>query len=194
MFAVNRRSFIFFLLLCCVLEIGCAASHAPHNWLPSSKGLAAEPYGGWIFVESGINGGRTFSGEFIGTTDSSVGILSPDGFKFIPFAEIQYVNLKIHLDDHSDIALWGLVGSLSTLTHGLGLVLTLPVWLITTIASTSAESHNGLFTQDFDSNGQQETSWWSKHQMYARFPGGIPKGLDCTKLKAKKAAPSYEDQ
>lgn len=66
---------------------------------------------------------------------------------------------------------------MSTLSHGFGLALTGPVWLLSGTLAARADSRAPLITVNSPAR-------WVQAQAYARFPGGLPEGLP-TELPVK---------
>lgn len=75
-----------------------------------------------------------------------------------------------------DCVLWGVAGSLSTITHFLFAVVTLPAWVIATITVESIETRHVLL--EYPGDSLEEIARW------ARFPQGMPPELDLRALSS----------
>ncbi len=145
---------------------GCATSSAPTNWLPDAEVAQVEAYGAWI--EINLTQERYEEGEFIAISKDSIFVFSELGLQSISKQEVLKAKLTTFDSNHSELVSWTLLGSLSTASHGIGLILSLPVWLIAGITSTASQSHNA--SESFPS---QE---WEELTKFARYPAGLPNG------------------
>jgi hypothetical protein len=181
-----RRVACYFLLA--FVASGCATSRAPDDWLPPAEELERQTYGAWLYLEYTENSQFvTAEGEFIAAQDSVVYLLPlAESFKKVTMKDITLAVLDVHEKETGKFAGWTVAGSLSTLTHGLGLMLSLPVWIVTGTISTVAVSHLGSEDQDYPN-----PLWWAGVSRYARFPQGLPASIDLQSLrpKTKKASP-----
>ena len=76
------------------------------------------------------------------------------------------------------MALWTVAGTLSTASHGVALLLSAPAWIIGGSVATTKVSHAPLITYP--------SRPWSDLARYARFPQGLPIGLDPATLQRKR--------
>lgn len=147
---------------------GCATSPAPKGWLPPAERVAQDPRGAWIKVER--PGHRALDGELIAVGDDGVSILTAQGLVVIPSGTIKRATLAFHADETSRINTWGALGALSTASHGAYLVFTLPIWAAVATATGHAESRAPLVVHP--------PAELASFRKYARFPQGLPAGLD----------------
>jgi hypothetical protein len=77
----------------------------------------------------------------------------------------------------SGLAAWSVLGTLSTASHGVGLVLTAPIWVIAGVASTAKQTRAGHLVYP------RRTA--SAFGAYARFPQGLPAGIDRAALTGR---------
>lgn len=174
----NRSYIIGSLCLLIVFLTGCASSIAPKGWLPNPEEVQIQAFGAWITVEHGSEAETKISnGELIAVQERNVYLLTTDGMEAISIDMVQNAMLALY-KEKSRVGLWALVGTLSTLSHGYGLILSAPAWIITGLASASAESKSGLL--------KYPDSSWEEIKKYARFPQGIPKGINLESLRLKK--------
>jgi len=175
---VNRSYIIGSLCLLIVLMAGCASSIAPKGWLPNPTEVQSRAFGAWMTVEHGSEVGTKIStGELIAVQESNVYLLTMDGMEVISIDKVQNAMLALY-KEKKRVGLWALIGTLSTLSHGIGLIFSAPTWIITGIASASGESKSGLL--------KYSDSSWEEIKKYARFPQGIPKGINLESLRLKK--------
>jgi hypothetical protein len=171
-------------VLCLTLAVsllgGCAVFHSPRGWLPKLQQVPSEAYGCWSEVEH-ISDGQTkkTSGELIAVAPGRLFILSQTGVSEIRLISIKWMRLEV-FESANMLGAWAFVGTLSTLSHGIGLVVSAPIWIISGISAAAAESRSGVImlrgspTEDI--------------RKYARFPQGLPEGIDLASLKMKRSA------
>lgn len=152
------------------------ASCANFQHAPRVEEMGAFPFGSWIEVKQKDYKGWV-KGELIAVMNDSLFILPKKNTKT---NNVQVV-LKTEVDDYEvtlakpkvPVAVM-LPYVLSTLSHGVMLVATLPVNLITT-AVVSGKSKDDVVI------GSEFLEWAALHK-YARFPQGIPKKVDVYSL------------
>lgn len=161
------------------LFCACASLKSPEGWLPKVSEVESQAYGSWVVVEH-ISGGQTMttSGELIAVSPDFVLILNKSGVSEIPAAAVRQTKLEI-FKEKKIIGLWAFLGTLSTVSHGWGLVLSAPVWLISGIGGAIGESLSGIV--EIKGPPSEEC------RKYARFPQGLPAGIDLRSLKVKTA-------
>lgn len=163
-------------LLAASLAVACAASTAPRGWLPGPGEAQAEAYGGWISVQRQSHR-ETIHGELIAVDRDSVFVLTAEELFVIPLADVRRAKLTSYKSGGSAIALWGLAGTLSTISHGVILIISAPLWIVSSSIAAAGASREPQVT--YPQRSQQELS------MYARFPQGLPEGLDRSLLTLK---------
>ncbi len=83
--------------------------------------------------------------------------------------DIAYVEVVLERDSNLGTIIGvGVGGTLSTVTHGFFLVITAPVWVLSTTGLAIAEGVSASSTLAFDAG-----DWWTMRH-YARFPQGMP--------------------
>jgi hypothetical protein len=170
-------------ILCFIVLAGlipsCATLHSPHNWLPKVNDVQSEAYGGWITVDYTVRGQSIVSsGELIAVTPEKLLILGEGGLTDIPRLIVNRSLLEIFSENKlSGLAI---LGTLSTLSHGFYLLLSAPVWIISGTVLAVSESKAGLMR--YDGIPPEDI------RKYARFPQGLPEGIDPDSLKMKPMA------
>jgi hypothetical protein len=116
-------------------------------------------------------------GELIAIHADSLFILSANNLTAIPTAKIKKATLTAYDANWGPLAAWSVAGTLSTASHGVGLIISAPVWILSGTIATSAQSHAPRIT--FPSKP------WQEFRKHARFPNGLPPGLDRRSLRSK---------
>jgi hypothetical protein len=134
-----------------VLVAGCASNPAPSGVLPTPEELATTAHGGYVLVWH--RSGAQTQGELLAAGKDQVWVLTDRGASAIPVSEIESMRMAIYR-------------TISTLSHGFFLVISVPVWLITTAISTGVESRRALL--DYPEVPLSKFGHW------ARYPQGMP--------------------
>lgn len=165
------------------LIVGCARNYAPDNWLPTEEASQQTAYGGWARLEWGH--GMEAQGELIAVTADSLFVLTEISMSGLALDEVDAIQVMSYESGASVLGTWTLLGSLSTISHGVGLLISLPVWLISGSAAASTQSRAPL------TSTRTPLLDWEKLRPYARFPQGIPSGMDRGLLAPKAASASF---
>jgi hypothetical protein len=177
MSATNKNGLGVLCLLASSLAWGCARNTAPSGWLSPAPQASREAYGGWAMVSD--SAGAQTSGELIAVTRDSVYLLSSVGLTVVSMRTVAKLNVTGYNAQPSAIALWGLAGTLGTISHGFLLIFSAPVWIIT--SSIAASAHSREPREIYPGVGLDQL------RIYARFPQGIPAGVDRAQLRPKPA-------
>jgi hypothetical protein len=94
----------------------------------------------------------------------------------VPRSRIRYLEVTFYRGEVGEAVGWGLSGTVSTLSHGLVLLLSAPVWLITTGTAGAIESSAGTVTYRA-ARGSLTAEAFAGLRKYARFPQGLPEGF-----------------
>jgi hypothetical protein len=120
----------------------------------------------------------SLEGELIAVQKDSIFILrNSDRLEGFAAEEVRSVHLQSYNPKLGTVTLWTLSGVASTVSHGFILIISLPVWIATGSLSgvaISASAHE-----------KTEPEGWDALACYARFPQGMPAGLDRTGLISK---------
>jgi hypothetical protein len=168
-----------------VAAAGCARSPAPAGAVPRPAGAEADPYGAWIHVERGRGTaparaglqverdgrGPAVAGELLAVDRDTVFVLTQDGaVRGVPLDSVREATIAWYQGHADHLAIWTLLGTVSTISNGWLLILTAPTWLIAGSAASAAESRAPLVRVP------ARTSWTAA-RMYARYPAGLPPDL-----------------
>lgn len=177
----NNQFFV--VMISCVISIlffNCAKNTAPKRWLDRPvETKVSDAFGGWIEIWDQAKSKKQFArGELIAIGKDSLFLFTGDLFEVIPFSKISKAQITGYDSQHSSIGGWTFLGTVSTLLHGFVLVLSAPIWIISGSSMTASQSKKPVLKFP-----DKPLSEFSK---YARFPQGLPEGLDRSKLKPKK--------
>jgi hypothetical protein len=157
---------------------GCAAGNsAPDGWLPKPAEAQAGAYGGWIELSYDQPSEQRVDGELIAVSGDSVWVLSGSQGLVIPTAGVKRGKLTAYAAQKGAVTTWAVLGTLSTISNGLLLLFTAPLWII--VGPVAVES---------EVRAPQRKSpplAWGELAPFARFPQGMPEGIDLSTLKAK---------
>ena len=167
----------------------CLGGACATNPIPGSRRISPEESitsgkGAYVLLELTTH---TFvSGELIAAADGWMSILTDDGrLLLFEFPRVARATLGVHDNNEGSYVLWTVAGSLSTISHGAWLIFSLPVWLLSGIPSTVAESHRGIFECPDNTGSKERLSLprcLAYAGTYARFPQGLPAGVDAARL------------
>ena len=138
----------------------------------SVEDVVRDGHGGWIVVT--LRTGPQIAGELIAVDPGDIRVLTATGLVSIAKPAVATARLWAWQTQYGYIALWGTAGTLSTLSHGFVLVLSAPVWILTTAITASVESGSSIV--DYPDAG------WDKLSLWARFPQGLPAGVTARDL------------
>jgi hypothetical protein len=147
---------------------GCAHNTAPAGWHPPALVALRSTHGGWIRVEGTV---RT-EGELIAVDQTAFHVLTRSGFQSVPRASVEKITLTGYGNRARTLALWSVLGGVSTLSHGINLLFTAPMWTVGGIVASLTEKHASIW-HDADVAFR-----------FARFPQGLPPGFDPKTLGA----------
>jgi hypothetical protein len=170
-------------LLLLTLAGSCASNPTPTDRRVTQEEAISSGKGAYAFVR--YVGRGSVDGELIASRNERVTLLTELGHLVdVPFGEIRELTLGVHDNNLGAMVLWGVTGSVSTISHGAFLIFTLPVWLITSISAGSAESYRGLFFCSESSRGERASleGCLRVAGAYARFPQGLPPSVGAEQL------------
>jgi hypothetical protein len=166
------------LFVFCLL-VGCASSRAPERWLPSAEEAQRDVYGSWIEI-SYETGGDLYrdGGEFIAIDSQYLYYANESELQMVPLSAISKAKIVVYRSESGQLAGWTVAGSISTVSHGFFLILSLPVWIISGSAFTAACSFEPVI--------DIEPGDWDRVRIYARYPTGLPEDFDSVLLRPIK--------
>jgi hypothetical protein len=164
---------------------GCATSSAPDGWLDNPGDLQHEAFGGWVDVQyrtvvqyQSARDTTSGNGELIAVHPDTLYVLSPFGtLTSLPRSAIVKARLSRYDANEEELGFWTFFGTASTISHGYALVFSAPIWFFTGLGAVVGQSRQPFLTYP--------TTSWDTLRRYARFPQGLPSGLDPETLQPK---------
>ena len=169
----NNAGVMVAIFVACVCFADCASTRAPSGWLADPEDLPGDPFGGWITVEAAD--GR-FSGELIAVTDDTL-FVADSCLRAVPVSLIHTARLAAYNPRVWEITVASTLGTLSTVSNGLLLVFTAPLWMIGGTIAGVSRSRQPLL--DYPDNPIMLFA------AYARFPQGLPPRLERNAIQMK---------
>ncbi len=183
-----KATYRFLIVLAVVATIGCTSTGAPRKWLPDAGEAQQQAYGGWITVRMFANpNGSHVQGELIAIQEDSVFVLAGDTLVIVPKSGVHSARVAAYDSYAGRLMTWTLLGALSTASHGVAAIVSFPVWIAVgslSAASQSSRPIHNLPANAFDEIRPAET--WDALKPFARFPAGLPAGVDRSVLRAKR--------
>jgi hypothetical protein len=156
----------------------CAGNTAPKGWLPEPEQSQAEAYGGWIqVIHMEGQAQRSTEGELIAVSADSIWVLNQNYAVAIPTASVKDGKLTAYAARKGRLATWTGLGAVATVSNGAYLIFTAPMWIIGGSVATAGETRAP--------QRKAPPLSWPELAPYARFPLGIPEGIELGGLKAK---------
>jgi hypothetical protein len=159
----------------------CASSSAPSGFLGDAESEQTDTFGGWIEVDLEERTRGAIDGELIAVQRDTVFVLVGQSTRprlvGVSTAEIRDLKLRGYDPKSSRYATWAVLGTLTTPSHGMFLAVSLPLWIIVGTASAAVQSQSADYRVP-------EVSL-AELRVHARFPSGIPEGLDRSSLTVK---------
>lgn len=160
-----------------MFTMNCVSNKAPKHFLKKPVLAQHDPYGGWIEVQT--LEGEWYYGELIAVQDDSLYLLDTT-LQSVAVSEITYAKLVGYDSEADGMGTLVVLGTLSTISNGVYLVCTFPLWAIG--GGYVAHLQSKLPVLEFPA---QDIKLF---QYFARFPQGLPENLDRTALK-----PAWKD-
>ena len=156
----------------------CATTKAPKGWLPNSDDKQTDVFGSWLVLEysSNSNAEEHLEGELIAINQDSI-FIANDKFYALALSDIKSAQLEIYNSKSGAMGGLVLLGTLSTVSNGLLLMISAPIWIIGGIASTTIRSYEPIIKYP-----KQESHNISQ---FARFPQGLPPKINRQNIKMK---------
>jgi hypothetical protein len=143
----------------------CKTNPDPRH--PSPEMMQREAFGGYIVVTS--RDGALVTGELLAVAADRLYVDGPD--KRVPFvvARANITEAELFEYEAGDVTTWGVLGALSTASHGFWLVFSAPAWIAATSITNAVESRHMIL--HYPSDGWEPLARW------ARYPQGPPEQL-----------------
>ncbi len=193
---------------------GAASAKPPPGYLPDAEAAALDPHGAWVELwvtsvathcpappsttDSVTTPTTKIEGELIACAGDSIHVLTHRCLVSIARDDVSQARATFFDAGTRQITYWTIAGAVSTLTHGLGLVFSLPLWIIGGLSAhhTQANAARMEYEQDADQVGNEMVpDTWVALATVARFPAGLPPAVDRHGLVGKvcdTASPAQE--
>lgn len=168
---MRNRILLAEILLLAMLLSGCSSS----GYLPSVKNLGVNQYGSLIMVRVP---GQYFDGELIAIENEEIIILSPETNTCVSIPMENVKKFKLTYAKSTQYGWTIPLLTISAFSHGIIGISTLPLNLIVTIWVTIAGNNATRYTD--------KKMTYEELKMFARFPQGIPEGLDLSSIRGKE--------
>jgi hypothetical protein len=162
--------------LAALLAAGCAGNPAPSGLVPEPAQAARAVYGGWVEVWHKRGGDQhAITGELIAVSGDSLFVASVRGLEVLPRGRITGGRVVGYDGRPGTLTAASALGSVATLSNGFFLVFTMPLWWIA----------GGIATHGVVNEMSQriEPARLAVLHRYARFPQGMPDGVDRATLR-----------
>ena len=167
----NTKLLAIGIIVVALLLAGCVGTGAPRGWLSTAAEAQKESKGAWIKIEYFSGASKSVvRGEFIAVNTETVYVDTLTGLVAISLSDIIKARLATYDSRHGNLAVWTLLGTLSTASHGYVLILSAPVWIIGGSIAAATQSHKPI--ESFPDSD------WNELKKFARFPHGLPEGFE----------------
>jgi len=169
------------LLLLALFFFSCATTQAPRGWLASSDKTQTDVYGGWFEIKysSASKVKAPTVGELIAISEDSI-FIADQTFHAIARNDIKSARLVIYKSNSEGMGGLVALGTVSTISNGFFLIFTAPMWIIGGSIAAGARSYEPIV--DYP---KKELS---SFMPFARYPQGLPLGIDRSQIKSKPRA------
>lgn len=146
----------------------------------SQQRVLRDGHGGWVQITHRDH--TLVEGELIAVQPAELVVLEA-GVVLArePIANVGRAELFEYQTQHQRLTLWGVLGAVSSASHGFFSVFSLPIWFAATVTSAAFESRAAHLTAPGDA--------WSEFAKWARFPQGLPPGLSAPDLVRQDRRP-----
>jgi hypothetical protein len=166
--------------------MGCAVQNAPAGALPTALESREEAYGAWahLVVEAAP---APVAGELLAVAPDSLWVLEDGGVRAVATAAVVDGRLVVYNARHRVLAAETLLGMISTISNGVFLGLTAPMWIIGGTIATRRRSREPVL--------ELPIRVWIRLEPFARWPQGLPPGIDRDTIhpNPEMVAPSRSD-
>jgi hypothetical protein len=171
----RRKAIGIWTSIIALLAVGCAVTNAPEGWRPSPRAMQTDTHGGWIYVKCASASERKaeLGGELIAIGKDSIYVAN-ETLHSVAISSVKSAQLGAYNPHTNEMAGLVFLGTLSSVSNGILLVFTAPLWIIGGSMATRARS----FEPILEYPGRALSSF----APFARFPQGLPAGLDRSRI------------
>lgn len=180
----TRKLFRISVLCVSLCVAGCAVTHEPEGWLANPQAMQTDTYGGWVRVKlnSASKEKAELRGELIAIGKDSMYVAN-ETFHSIAIFSIKSAQLAAYEPHTEEMGGLFILGTLSSISNGVFLLITAPMWIIGGSLTTRARS--------FEPIVRYPARELSRFAPFARFPQGLPAGID-RKIMHSRPTPAYD--
>ena len=166
------------VLLLSIFIFGCATTKVPKNWSSEPYEMATSTYGGWVNVECSSENDKKvrMAGELIAVGNDSI-FVADSLFHSIARKDITKARLVCYNSNSGEMSGLVILGTVSTISNGLFLIFTMPMWLIGGTIAGSTQSYIPII--DYPDEDFKEFS------KFSRFPQGLPEKINRRRIRMK---------
>ena len=165
----------------CILAIACVRNPTPNLWLPTAAESQTQAFGGWATVTWPAKPKPpALHGELIAVGPDRLWILADSGVQEVAKSAVESVVVDGYRQDVGPVVKAWTLGSVLAITNGYWSVFTIPIW-------AAAGSHALREAWSY-ARVQFPSQPWEAMSRYARFPQGLPAGVDLRAIQAKRTA------
>jgi hypothetical protein len=149
------------------------------GYLPSTGSAQTDAFGAWVTLDyPGPDGAsRQAQGELIAVNRDSIWLKDEAAGLVLPTRAVTSARLVWYRTGATEVGLLTVLGIVSTVSNGVFLVFTAPAWLI--IGGVAAAGQSRI------SREQVIPGDWAEVRKFARFPQGLPAGVELRSLREK---------
>jgi hypothetical protein len=160
-------------LACACVAAGCASDPIPQSQRPTAEEAITSGFGSFVYVVD--SSGQPHAGELIDVLPDRLSIFNGHWIEMLPRARVSNAMVLVHRTHEGYYVLWTVLGTLSTVTHGVFLIISVPIWVSTGIATAISEQRRARLEYP-------DPARWEDLRPYARFPQGLPPGITGNEL------------
>ncbi len=182
MFSRSLKTLLALLLSCLLIAPG-ASGKPPKDWTSRTDDPQTDGFGSWVEIRRASTyhkPGVKLEGELIAIDSDSLYVFGGGHLQGYPKSKVTTATVLINSGSSAGIVAWGLLGAISTLSHGYYLAATLPAWIMMGIIAGKSQG-GGVRLRYPDVT-------WDEIAIHARFPQGLPQGVDLSQLMSKQVS------
>jgi hypothetical protein len=121
------------------------------------------------YTEAETHADRSVNGELLASDADHIWIESWGAVRYVHAQDVRLLRIELYQGQALAVGVWAGLGTISTLSHGVWLIFSAPIWFITGIAATATLASDN----DAEAPPASPRPLWQ----YARFPQGLPASM-----------------
>ncbi len=160
------------------LPAGCRVAVLETNG-PFHRVVSATGESGWLFYVNLLldDPRKKLQGELLAVDADTLYLVGLGGVVPVPTAKISEASMFRYYNHWGRAAMWSVIGTMGTASHGLLFLLSFPTWVLVGTAVTSGASREARI--------QYPRKLLDDFRPYARFPQGMPHNLSREQIRQK---------